>query len=194
MHLLTNVHKFWCYDLNLCSPGQGRFFFFSLRTSLFDSQLLNVYRVFFCLQLDTNLSVPCLEAQSTFFAIQVVLFFFFFYWVKWKIFFSLVLFSPMEKKRKDNYRYLWQWIITIFTITQPYSCTLNEKQKHGLFYLKDNVFTFCLLCIALLWFVYAHQVCLNNLTLVILLTSKRISIDFHRGRKRGKVTILGDGS
>ena len=167
--------------------------FFALRTSLFDSQLLNVYRGFFCLQLDTNLSVPCLEAQNTFFAIQVVLFFFFLLG-EMKDIFSLVLFSPMEKKRKDNYRHLWQWIITIFTITQPYSCTLNEKQKHGLFYLKDNVFTFCLLCIALLWFVYAHQVCLNNLTLVILLTSKGISIDFHRGRKRGKVTILGDGS
>ena len=121
-------------------------------------------------------------------------FFFFFLLGEMKDIFSLVLFSPMEKKRKDNYRHLWQWIITIFTITQPYSCTLNEKQKHGLFYLKDNVFTFCLLCITLLWFVYAHQVCLNNLTLVILLTSKGISIDFHRGRKRGKVTILGDGS
>ena len=32
---------------------------------------------FFCLQLDTNLSVPFLEAQNTLFAIQVVLFLFF---------------------------------------------------------------------------------------------------------------------
>ena len=193
MHLLTNVHKFWCYDLNLCSPGQGRFFFFPfVRHFLTHSCLMFTEFFSACNWIQTSWS-PASKRRTLFLRFKLS-FFFFFYWVKWKIFFSLVLFSPMEKTRKDNYRYLWQWIITIFTITQPYSCTLNEKQKHGLFYLKDNVFTFCLLCIALLWFVYAHQVCLNNLTLVILLTSKGISIDFHRGRKRGKVTILGDGS
>ena len=47
--------------------------------------------------------------------------FFFFFLTEWnkKIFFSFVLYSPRKKKRKDNYRYLWQWIIEIFVITQP---------------------------------------------------------------------------
>ena len=92
---------------------------FFLRTSLFDSQLLNVYRVFFCLQLETNLSVSCLETQNIFFVIQGFLFLFFWLSEIKKIFFSFVLYSPTEEKRKDNYRYLWQWIIEIFVITQP---------------------------------------------------------------------------
>ena len=47
--------------------------------------------------------------------------FFFFFLTEWnkKIFFSFVLYSPTEEKRKDNYRYLWQWIIEISVITQP---------------------------------------------------------------------------
>ena len=54
---------------------------FSLRTSLFDSQLLIVYRVFFCLQLDTSLSVSGPFFVITFFVIQVILFFLFFYFL-----------------------------------------------------------------------------------------------------------------
>ena len=41
MDMFGNVLKFWCYDPNLCSPGQGGFYRF---TSLFDSQLLIVKR------------------------------------------------------------------------------------------------------------------------------------------------------
>ena len=41
MDMYGNVLKFWCYDPNLCSPGQGGFYRF---TSLFDSQLLIVKR------------------------------------------------------------------------------------------------------------------------------------------------------
>ena len=41
--------------------------------------------------------------------------------------FSFVLFSPKEKKRKDNYRYLQQQITEIVIITQPYKlCTKRE--------------------------------------------------------------------
>ena len=60
-----------------------------------------------------------IEAQDTFFVIQVILFFFFFF----------LLFSRREKKRKDYYRYLRQWIIEIFIITQPYKlCTKRETK------------------------------------------------------------------
>ena len=100
---------------------------FFLRTSLFDSQLLNVYRVFFCLQLETNLSVSCLETQNIFFVIQGFLFLFFWLSEIKKIFFSFVLYSPRERKRKDNYRYLWQWIIEIFVITQPNKLCIKRE-------------------------------------------------------------------
>ena len=69
---------------------------FPLRTLLFYPRLLNVYAVFFCLQLETNLSVFGLEAQKTFFVIQVFLFLFY-HWVKLKIFFNFLLFSRPYK-------------------------------------------------------------------------------------------------
>ena len=95
---------------------------FSLRTSLFDSQLLIVYRVFFCLQLETSLSVSGPFFVITFFVIQVILFFIF-------LFFTFFLFSRREKKRKDYNRYLRRWIIEIFIITQPYKlCTKRETK------------------------------------------------------------------
>ena len=55
--------------------------------------------------------------------------FFFFFLTEWnkKIFFSFVLYSPREKKRKDNYRYLWQWIIEIFVITQPNKLCIKRE-------------------------------------------------------------------
>ena len=92
---------------------------FSLRTSLFDSQLLIVYRVFFCLQLETSLSVsgPATKRRTHFFCSSYSFF----------LFFSL--FSRREKRRKDYYRYLRQWIIEIFIITQPYKlCTKRETK------------------------------------------------------------------
>ena len=71
LHMFTNVLKFWCYDPNLSSSGQARFC-----RSLPDSQLLNVYRVFFCLKLETNLAVSCLETQNAFLCNPSFLFFF----------------------------------------------------------------------------------------------------------------------
>ena len=129
-----------------------RILLFSLRTSLFDSQLLNVYRVFFCLQLETNLSVSCLEAQNALFVIQVV---FFVYLVKLKIYFWLFYFHWGRKKREDNY--LWQWIIEIFTNTQPYKLCTKRKTKTGEV-LSREITELPSLCIAQLWFMYAHQV------------------------------------
>ena len=85
MDMYGNVLKFWCYDPNLCSPGQGGFYRF---TSLFDSQLLIVYRVFFCLQLETSLSVSgpatkrrthFLWSKLFFFVFNFIFFFFFFF-------------------------------------------------------------------------------------------------------------------
>ena len=64
----------------------------------------------------------CHEAQNTFFVIQVILFFFF-------LVLFLLLFSRREERRKDYYRYLRQWIIEIFIITQPYKlCTKRETK------------------------------------------------------------------
>ena len=96
----------------------------SLRTSLFDSQLLIVYRVFFCLQLETSFSVsgPAKKRRTHFLWSKLFFFFFFF-------FFRLLLFSRREKRRKDYYRYLRQWIIEIFIITRPYKlCTKRETK------------------------------------------------------------------
>ena len=67
---------------------------FSLRTSLFDSQLPIVYRVFFCLQLETSLSVSGPFFVITFFVIQVILFFNFFY------FLNFFIFTEGEKKER----------------------------------------------------------------------------------------------
>ena len=90
---------------------------FSLRASLFDSQLLIVNIVFFCLRLETSLSVsgPATKRRTHFL------------WSKFFIFF--ILFSSSEKKRKDYYRYLRQWIIETFIIAQPYKlCTKREAK------------------------------------------------------------------
>ena len=70
--------------------------------------------------------------RRTHFLWSKVFFFFFFDWVKWKIIFSFVLFSSREKKRKDNYPYLWQWIIEIFIITQPYELCAKRETKIGM--------------------------------------------------------------
>ena len=106
---------------------------FSLRTSLFESQMRNVYREISstCNWKQTSQSPARIESQNTFFVIQGFLFLFF-DWVKWKIFFSFVLFSSREKKRKDNYPYLWQWIIEIFIITQPYELCAKRETKIGM--------------------------------------------------------------
>ena len=65
-----------------------------------------------------SLSLLPRNAEHTFCDPRFSFFFFLTEWNK-KIFFSFVLYSPTEEKRKDNYRYLWQWIIEIFVITQP---------------------------------------------------------------------------
>ena len=99
---------------------------FSLRTSLFDSQLLIVYRVFFCLQLETSFSVsgPAKKRRTHFLWSKL-----FFYLFIYLFIFLSFLFSRREKRRKDYYRYLRQWIIEIFIITQPYKlCTERETK------------------------------------------------------------------
>ena len=58
-------------------------------------------------------------------------FFFFFFWLgeMKDIFQFCFLFSSREKKRKDNYPYLWQWIIEIFIIIQPYKLCTKRATK-----------------------------------------------------------------
>ena len=123
LHMFTNVLKFWCYDPNLSSSGQTRFC-----RSLSDSQLVNVYRVFFCLKLETNLAVSCLEAQNAFLCNPSFLFFF----TGWnKRYFSVFfLFLPRELKKEDNY--MWQWIREIIISTQLYKLCTKRETKVGL--------------------------------------------------------------
>ena len=68
IHIFTNVLKFGRYDPNLFSLGQARFCCFP--------------RVFFYQQLETNLSVSCLEVLNAF-VIQFFIssLFYFFIWV-----------------------------------------------------------------------------------------------------------------
>ena len=99
IHIFTNALKFRCYDTNLFFSWPSQILMFSLRTSRFNSQLPNVYRVFFYQQLETNLSVSCLEVLNAF-VIQVfisLLFFFIFDSVKLKIFFGIVFFQRGRK-------------------------------------------------------------------------------------------------
>ena len=129
IHIFTNVLKFGCYDTNLFFSWRSQILMFSLRTSRFNWQLPNVYRVFFNQQLETNPSVSCLEVLNAF-VIQVfisLLFFFSFDWVKLKIFFGIVLFSPREKNREGNH--LWQWIIENFILVRPYKLCTKRATK-----------------------------------------------------------------
>ena len=129
IHIFTNVLKFGRYDTNLFFAWPSQILMFSLRTSRFNWQLPNVYRVFSYQQLETNLSVSCLEVPNAF-VIQVfisLLFFFSFYWVKLKIIFGIVLFSPREKYREGNH--LWQWIIDIFITVRPYKLCTKRATK-----------------------------------------------------------------
>ena len=69
-----------------------------------------------------------------------------FFWLgQIKDIFSFVLFSPREKKRKDNYRYLWKWIIEIFIITQPYKLCTKRETKVGMV-LSKSYRSSCLSC------------------------------------------------
>ena len=136
IHIFTNVFKFGCYDTNLFFSWPSQILMFSLRTLRFNWQLPNVYRVFFYQQLETNLSVSCLEVLNAF-VIQVFisLLFFIFDWVKLKIFFGIVLYSPREKNREGNH--LWQWIIEIFITVRPYKlCTKRAKKEYMVLYGK----------------------------------------------------------
>ena len=104
---------------NLCSSGQGGFYRFPSEHH-------------FCL-LFTEFSSACNWKQASqspvlprsaehIFCDPIYSFFFFF-------FFRLLLFSRREKRRKDYYRYLRQWIIEIFIITQLYKlCTKRETK------------------------------------------------------------------
>ena len=121
MDMYGNVLKFWCYDPNLCSPGQGGFYRFpSVHHFLTHSCLLFTEFSSACNWKQASQS-PVLFLWSHF--LWSKLFFFFFF------IFLIFLFSRREKKRKDYNRYLRQWIIEIFIITQPYKlCTKRETK------------------------------------------------------------------
>ena len=119
MDMFGNVPKFWCYDPNLCSPGQGGFYRFpSVHHFLTHSCLLF-----------TEFSSACNWKQAS--QSPVLFLWSHFLWSKLFSFFIFFIFlsSRKEKKRKDYNRYLRQWIIEIFIITQPYKlCTKRETK------------------------------------------------------------------
>ena len=71
MYMFGNVLKFWCYDPNLHSPDK-----FSCFPSIhhFLTHSCSMFTEFFLLAIGLSLR-SCLEAQNTFFVIQVFLFF-----------------------------------------------------------------------------------------------------------------------
>ena len=127
MDMYGNVLKFWCYDPNLCSPGQGGFYRFpSVHHFLTHSCLLftefssacNWKQAFQSPVLPRSAEHIFCDPSYSFIYLFIYLF----------IFLSF-LFSRREKRRKDYYRYLRQWIIEIFIITQPYKlCTERETK------------------------------------------------------------------
>ena len=122
MDMYGNVLKFWCYDPNLCSSGQGGFYRFpSVHHFLTHSCLLFTEFSSACNWKQASQS-PVLFLWSHF--LWSKLFFFFIF-----LFFKFFLFSRREKKRKDYNRYLRQWIIEIFIITQPYKLWTKRETK-----------------------------------------------------------------
>ena len=122
MDMLGNVLKFWCYDPNLCSPGQGGFYRFpSVHHFLTHSCLLFTEFSSACNWKQASQS-PVLFLWSHFLWSKLLFFFYFFI-------FYIFLFSRREKKRKDYNRYLRQWIIEIFIITQPYKLWTKRETK-----------------------------------------------------------------
>ena len=118
--MFGNVLKFWCYDPNLCSSGHG---FPSVHHFLTHSCLWFTDFSSACNWKKASQSLVLPRSAEHFFCDPSYSFFFFFF------FFFVLLFSRREKKRKDYYRYLRQWIIEIFIITQPYKlCTKRETK------------------------------------------------------------------
>ena len=122
MDMFGNVLKFWCYDPNLCSSGHGGFYRFPSIHHFFTHSCL-LFTEFYCAcnwkQASQSLVLP--RSAEHIFLWSKLFFLSFFCFV--------LLFSRREKKRKDYYRYLRQWIIEIFIITQPYKlCTKRETK------------------------------------------------------------------
>ena len=82
--------------------------------------------VAYCLQSFLLLAIgnKSLSLRSFFCDLSYSFFFIFYFFI-----FFIFLFSRREKKRNDYNRYLRQWIIEIFIITQPYKlCTKRETK------------------------------------------------------------------
>ena len=126
VHLFTNVLKFWCYEPNLCSPGQGRFYCFPFVHHFLTHSCL-MFTEFSSACNWKQISQSPASKRRTYFCDPRFSFSFFWLSEIKKIFFSFVLYSPRERKRKDNYRYLWQWIIEIFVITQPNKLCIKRE-------------------------------------------------------------------
>ena len=116
IHIFTNVLKFGRYDPNL---------FFS-----WPSQIL-LFSQSFLLPAIGNKPLSLLPRSAERFCDPsfyfLIIFFFSFDWVKLKIIFGIVLFSPREKNREGNH--LWQWIIEIFITVRPYKLCTKRATK-----------------------------------------------------------------
>ena len=95
--MFGNVPKFWCYDPNLCSSGQGGFYGFPRYITFW-------LTVAYCLQSFLLLAIgnklfslrSCQEAQNTFFVIQVILLFIYIF----IYFFVVFIFTEGEKEER----------------------------------------------------------------------------------------------
>ena len=126
MDMFGNVLKFWCYDPNLCSSGQGGFYRFpSVHHFLTHSCLLFTEFSSACNWKQASQSLVLPRSAEHIFCDPSYSFFLFFCFC----FCFFWLFSRREKKRKDYYLYLRQGIIEIFIISQPYKlCTKRETK------------------------------------------------------------------
>ena len=118
MHMFGNVLKFWCYDPNLHSPGQGGFYFFpSVHHFLTYSCLIFTEFSSACNLKQASQSPVLPRGAEHIFCDSSFSFLFFF------------VFTEGEKEERFLPVYLWQWIIQIFIITQPYGlCTKRETK------------------------------------------------------------------
>ena len=130
IHIFTNVLKFGCYDTNLFSLGQARFWCFPFVHHVLTDSCLMFTEFSSTSNWKRTSQSPVSKCWTLLWSkfLFPYYFFFSFDWVKLKIIFGIALFSPREKNREGNH--LWQWIIENFILVRPYKlCTKRAKKE-----------------------------------------------------------------
>ena len=118
MHMFGNVLKFWCYDPNLHSPGQGGFYCFPSVHHFLTYNCLMFTEFSSACNLKQASQSPVLPRGAEHIFCDPSFSFLFF------------LFSPREKKRKDFYRYICGNGSYKSSLSHSLTgCALSEKQK-----------------------------------------------------------------